>query len=69
MKSKRFTDEQIIAVLQGVGGGSKDEGAVPAARNLGADLLQLESEVRGDDGVGGEAASGARGGATSPRFQ
>jgi len=62
MKAKRFTEEQIIAVLQEAEAGAKTKEAVPAARDFGGDCLQLESQVRRDDGVGDEAPEGARGG-------
>lgn len=47
MKAKRFSEEQVIAVLKEAGGRSEDKGAVPAARDLGSNVLQLEGEVRG----------------------
>ena len=37
------------------------DGAVPPARRVGSDDLQLEGQVRRSGGVGGEAAAGARG--------
>ena len=46
MKAKRFTEEQIIAVLKEADAGAKTQGSVSAARDLRADLLQLESQVR-----------------------
>jgi len=45
---------------EGSGGRCKDEGSVSEARDLRADLLQLEDEVRGDDGVRCAAAERAR---------
>ena len=39
MKSKRFTEEQIIGVLKEGRGWSEDEGSVPQVRDLRRDLL------------------------------
>ena len=45
---KRFTEEQIIGFLQEAEAGAGGEGAVPAARVLGGELLPMEVEVRRD---------------------
>ena len=62
MKAKRFSEEQIIGVLKEGRSRREDQGFVSPARYLGSDLLQLESQVRRGDGVGGAAAEGARAG-------
>ena len=48
MKGTRHSEEQIIAILKQGEAGSDDGRLMPAARNHGADLLPLESEVRRD---------------------
>ena len=58
MKTKRFTEEQAIAVLRESEAGAKTKELCQRHRVLRSDLLQLESEVRWDDGIGGEAAEG-----------
>ena len=42
MKAKRFTEEQIIAVLKEARGWREGGRPVPATRHLGSDVLQLE---------------------------
>jgi len=39
----------------------EDQGAVPAARDLRGDVLQLEGEVLRDDGLGGAPVEGTGG--------
>ena len=53
MKSKRFSETDHCGSEES-GRRGENEGAVPAKRDLRSDVLQLEGEVRGDDGVGGE---------------
>ena len=60
MKAKRFTRRTDHWGVEGGRGRREDEGPVSAARDLRGDLLQLEGEVRRDDGVGGAPAEGAR---------
>ena len=46
MKRKRYSEEQIIRVLQEGGERSEDDRALPGARGQRADVLPLEAEVR-----------------------
>lgn len=55
---KRFTEEQIIGVLKKAEAGAKPANCAQAW-NLRGDVLQLEGEVRGHDGVRGPATQGA----------
>ena len=41
MKGSRFSEEQIIGILREAGSGGEDAGGMPAARDLGRDLLHL----------------------------
>lgn len=53
---KRFTEGQIIGTLKEAW--PEAGRAVPQVRHLGSDLLQLESEVRRDDGLRSAALEG-----------
>src|SRR5215469_8930571 len=61
MKRSRFSEEQIIGILQEQEAGAKTGGGVPQARRQRCDLLQVEGQVWRDGGVGGPAAEGAGG--------
>jgi hypothetical protein len=51
MKSKRFTEEQIIGVLKEGEAGAKTKELLPQVRDLGSHLQQLEGQVPRDVGV------------------
>lgn len=55
---KRFTEERIIGILKEAEL-AEAGGAIPQVRHFGSDLLQLESEVRRDDGLRSAAPEGA----------
>ena len=55
MKKTRFTVEQIYWGVEGSRNGYEDPEALPQARHLGRDLLQVALEVRRDGGLGGPA--------------
>ena len=61
MKRARFSEEQIIAMLKEAEAGAKVDGAVPAARDLGRDVLHLAQQVRRAGGLGDAPAAPARG--------
>ena len=61
MKRSRFTEEQIIAIPAGAGGGIEDGGCLPQPRREQCDLLQVEGDIRRHGGVAGAQAEGSRG--------
>ena len=60
MKRKRFTEEQIIAVLKEHEAGAKTADFGPQARDIGGDVRQLVGQVRRDGRLGAQAAQGPR---------
>ena len=68
MKKSRFTEEQIIAILEAAGGGDV-RWLVELGREYAvsdAQTLCLEGQVRGDDRHGGASAAPAGGGESAP---
>jgi hypothetical protein len=47
MKRSKFTDEQFLAIVKEGEGGAQGRRRLPHARDHRADVLPLESEVRG----------------------
>jgi hypothetical protein len=45
MEGKRFSEEQIIAVLKELEAGANTKDSLPEIWNLGGDVLQLEGEA------------------------
>ena len=61
MKRSKYTDEQILAIVKEGEAGRKVGDMVPCARDHGADVLPLESQVRRHGAERDAALEAARG--------
>ena len=61
MKSKRYTEEQIIRILQEVESGNPDSLGLPPVRGLGSYGAPLAQQVQGYGPGFSEAATGTGG--------
>ena len=54
---KRFTEEQIIAILGEAEAGATGKEVWPSSRDFGEHVLSVEVEVRWDVGIGRQASA------------